>query len=51
LTQNQFKVTWRPKRGKGPAACCQGRAGKNLRFFKKVFRFLGFLGLLGFLGF
>ena len=24
------------------------RAGKNLRFFKKVFRFLGFLGFLGF---
>ena len=24
------------------------RAGKNLRFFKKVFTFLGFLGFLGF---
>src|SRR6218665_1511351 len=24
------------------------RAGKNLRFFKKDFRFLGFLGFLGF---
>ena len=24
------------------------RAGKNLRFFRKTFRFLGFLGFLGF---
>ena len=27
------------------------RAGKNLRFLKKRFRFLGFLGFLRFLGF
>src|SRR6218665_1967317 len=27
------------------------RAGKNLRFFKNVFRFLGFLGFFRFLGF
>src|SRR6218665_1339655 len=28
----------------GPIACSLGRAGKNLRFFKKVFRFFRFLG-------
>jgi len=28
--------------------CSLRRAGKNLRFFFKVFRFLGFLGFLGF---
>jgi len=27
------------------------RAGKNLSFLEKVFRFLGFLGFLGFLRF
>jgi len=32
-------------------SCVDGRAGKNLRFFKKRFRFLGFLVFLGFLGF
>ena len=29
----------------------ESRAGKNLRFLKKVFRFLGFFMLLRFLGF
>ena len=33
------------------AGCVLGRAGKNLRFFKNVFRFLGFLGFLGFFRF
>ena len=32
---------WRP-------LCPASRAGKNLRFLKKVFRFLRFLGFLGF---
>src|SRR6218665_881106 len=31
--------------------CIRCRAGKNLRFLKKYFRFLGFLGFFSFLGF
>ena len=39
-----FEVGIKQKRLTGNVKSTQGRAGKNLRFIKKRFRFLGFLG-------